>query len=229
MHTTQRFSRLALCCALLGASPAFADELFALDSGRIDRHQVAVSSVVHEGRQALRVIDIAPASIGDGDRLAVLPDIAFADGSIDLDVAGEVLPDAPENARGFVGIAFHVADDARRFEYFYIRPGNGRADDQVRRNHAVQYAAHPDFPWQRLRRESPGKYESYADVEPRRWQHVRIEVQGDKARVYVNRAAQPTLVVNGLKLASGSGRVGLWIGPGTLAHFAGLELSAPSR
>jgi len=48
-------------------------------------------------------------------------------------------------------------------EVFYLRPTNGRADDQLRRNHAVQYVSHLEFPGHRLRQESPGVYESYAD------------------------------------------------------------------
>jgi hypothetical protein len=44
-----------------------------------------------------------------------------------------------------------------------LRPTNGRADDQVRRNHSTQYISYPDFPWYRLREETPGMYESYSD------------------------------------------------------------------
>src|SRR5438128_8445754 len=49
----------------------------------------------------------------------------------------------PLPARGFIGIAFRVRGD--RYEYIYLRPTNGRADDQVRRNHSTQYSAHPSF------------------------------------------------------------------------------------
>jgi hypothetical protein len=43
-------------------------------------------------------------------------------------------------ARGFAGIAFRVQPDLRTYDAFYLRPTNGRADDQVRRNHAAQYS-----------------------------------------------------------------------------------------
>ena len=124
-------------------------------------------------------------------------------------------------------MAFRVGSDAARFEYFYLRPTNGRADDQVRRNHSVQYASHPDYPWQRLRKEEPEKYESYVDLEPGVWTKMRIVVSGRTAKLYVNSAAQPGLIVNDLKLGSGEagGGIALWIGPGTVGHFANLTIT----
>ena len=69
-------------------------------------------------------------------------------------------------------------------------------------------------------------YESYADLVPGEWTPVRIEVNGNKARLFVNGTAQPALIVNDLKLgASASGPVGLWIGPGTVAHFANVRIT----
>ena len=84
-----------------------------------------------------------------------------------------------------MGVGFRVAADAARFECFYIRPTNGRADDQLRRNHSTQYFSFPDHPWRRLREETPGLYESYADLVPSQWTSLKIEVTGDKARLYV--------------------------------------------
>ena len=52
-------------------------------------------------------------------------------------------PGAGEGARGFVGIAFRLQNDRTTYDAFYLRPTNGRADDQERRNHAVQYISHP--------------------------------------------------------------------------------------
>lgn len=85
---------------------------------------------------------------------------------------------APAPARGFVGIAFRVPPDASKYDYVYIRRTNGRADDQVRRNHSTQYASFPDNEWLKLRTESPGKYESYTDLIPDAWTHLKIEVNG---------------------------------------------------
>ncbi len=106
---------------------------------------------------------------------------------------------------------------------------NGRAADQLQRNHAVQYISHPDHTWQRLRRDTPGLYESYVDLEPRRWTKVRIRVCGAEAALYVHGAEQPTLIVRDLKRgAAARGDVRLWVGPGTAAQFTNVRV-APSR
>jgi hypothetical protein len=112
-----------------------------------------------------------------------------------------------------------------RYEYIYLRPTNGRADDQVRRNHSTQYAAQPDFDFDRLRKESPEKYESYVDLEPCVWTKYRIVIDGTRARLYVHGAAQPCLVVNDMKLGDSEGAVALWVGPGTEGYFANLKIT----
>jgi hypothetical protein len=122
--------------------------------------------------------------------------------------------------RGFVGIAFRVQLGGSRFECFYLRPTNGRANDQLRRNHSTQYISHPDYPGYRLREETPGVYESYADLESEVWTPIKIVVSGIQAKLYVNGAEQPCLVVNDLKLGETQGQIGLWIGSGTEAYFS---------
>ena len=115
--------------------------------------------------------------------------------------------------------------NAAKYEMFYLRPTNGRADDQLRRNHSAQYVSFPDWPWERTRKETPGLYESYVDLEPAVWTKVKITVAGTKAQLYVNGATQPCLIVNDLKLGPGKGGVALWIGPGTEGYFANLRTS----
>jgi 3-keto-disaccharide hydrolase len=186
---------------------------------------VKAETVTFKGRKALRVSDAAPAGAGDEGRLVVLPKTDFQDGVIEVELAGEPGPGAPEGARGFVGIAFRVATDASRFECFYLRPTNGRAEDQIRRNHSVQYISIPGFPWPLLRKDFPEKYETYVDLLPGEWTKVKIEVRGDKARLYVNGVAQPTMLVNDLKQGQTKGSIALWIGTGTLAHFSNVRIS----
>jgi len=186
---------------------------------------VKTETVTFKDRKALRVVDVAPAGTGDEGRLVILSTIDFQDGIIEVDLAGEPGPGAPEGARGFVGIAFRVSADASRFECIYLRPTNGRAEDQVRRNHSVQYISIPGFPWQLLRKDFPGKYETYVDLIAGEWTKLRIDVRGKQARLFVNGVAQPTLIVDELKQGQTRGAVALWIGPGTLAHFANLQIS----
>ena len=59
---------------------------------------------------------------------------------------------------------------------FLLRPTNGRAEDQPRRNHSTQYVSEPDFPWQRLRQENPGVYETYTDLQPGVWTKINRAV-----------------------------------------------------
>jgi hypothetical protein len=184
---------------------------------------VKAERVTYRGRQAVRVVE---PEVNAGGGIAIVPGVEFRDGTIDVQLAGQPIAGAAEGSRGFVGIAFRVQRDPGTHECFYLRPTNGRADDQLRRNHSAQYVSHPDFPWPRLRKETPGVYESYVDLEPGAWTPVRIVVQGAKAQLYVHNAAQPALIVNDLKLGAGaSGSVALWIGPGTEAHFANLAIT----
>ena len=95
----------------------------------------------------------------------------------------------------------------------------------MRRNHSVQYISFPDYPWQRLRKEESEKYESYVDLVPGEWTKVKIVIEGVRARLYVHGSEQPTLIINDLKNGESKGALGLWIGPGTEAHFANLRVT----
>lgn len=156
-----------------------------LEPARVLAHGVVASSATHLGRRALRLVESDAARNGG---LALLPGVRFTDGTIEIDVAGRRGPFAVPDDRGFIGLAFRVRPDAATYESFYIRPDNGRALDQVRRNHSTQYAAQPAFDFSRLRAEAPERYESYVDLEPEVWTRLRIEVAGVTARLYVHDA-----------------------------------------
>lgn len=195
-------------------------------------NNVMVDHTVYQGRTAIRLRSMPntdatydPQKSGAGGGIAVLQGSPFHDGIIEVDVVGKPQANAPPLARGFVGIAFRVPTDASKYDYVYIRPTNGRAEDQERRNHSTQYASYPDNEWLKLRAESPGKYESYVDLVPGEWTHLKIEVGGIKMRFYVNGASQPTLIVNDLRLGAKTGAVALWIGVGTEAYFSNLRIS----
>lgn len=178
-----------------------------------------VEAVTYRGRRALRMLLDA-----DGQAIAVVKKAHFKDGTIEADIAATPRQGAPADARGFVGISFRVQDNGQRFETIYLRMTNGRADDQLRRNHSVQYTSEPDFPWHRLRKESPGIYESYVDLDPGAWTKVRIVVRGVKTAVYVNGAEQPCLIVNDLKLGESGGQVALYVASDTDAYYSNLRI-----
>jgi len=190
----------------------------------LELRNVKADLVTYHGRPAVRITDIASPDSGDDDRLAIVKGAAFKDGTIKVELTGDTAANAPPLARGFVGVAFRVADRSH-FECFYIRPKNGRAEDQLQRNHSTQYISIPGFPWNKLRSETPGKYESYVDLIPGEWTRIKIQVSGQTAKLYVNGADQPALIVNDLKQPITMGGVALWVGPGTIAHFAGLKIT----
>jgi hypothetical protein len=224
---------IAFSGLILGlASAAFAQlngvMLSLNDAAQVQPRNVTVTAVSYHGSDALEVRLTGPYRGPDTDTFAFVPGLDFHDGTIELDVAGTPLPSALPGARGFVGVAFRIDAQGGSFgcESFYVRPTNGRAEDQVRRNHSTQYFSYPGYDFDRLRREAPGQYESYADLVPGEWTHLRIEVAGATARLYVGAATQPTLIVRDLKRgADAHGTVGLFVDNGTDGHFRNLSIT----
>jgi hypothetical protein len=202
---------LALATASL-ASAQTADQL--------TRHKVKVEQVEYKGKRAIKIVE--DGDVPNGQAYAIVKGATFHNGEISVELAGQPAGGSAAAARGFIGIAFRMKDG--QFEYIYLRPTNGRADDQVRRNHSTQYSAHPNFSFAVSRAQAPERYESYVDLEPGVWTRYRITVEGTRARLYVHGAAQPCLIVNDLKLGDSSGDVALWIGPGTEGYFTGLQI-----
>jgi hypothetical protein len=180
--------------------------------------------VSHSGRDG---IQLQPTEqVGPDDvMLAIIQGPEFRDGEIDVEVSGAPRTGAPPDMRGFIGLSFHVSPDGSRSEDMYLRPDNGRADDQLRRNHSVQYQAIPGWGWKRLRDETPGVYESYADLQPGVWTRMRVKVTGTRAELYVNGAEQPTLIVRDLKHGAVGGGIALWAHRTTLAYFRNLVVT----
>jgi hypothetical protein len=197
-----------------------------LDSPQaLELRHVEAAFVSYRGRSAVRVTDAAQEVGDDVSRIAIVKGTSLQDGSVEVSLSGDTALDAPANARGFVGIAFRVNGDGSRYECFYLRPKNGRSEDQLQRNHSAQYISVPGFPWQELRTNAPGKYESYVDLVPGDWTKVKVQFSGTSARLYVNGSDQPVLLVHDLKQPVDAGAIALWIGPGTIAHFSDLSLS----
>jgi hypothetical protein len=222
------FNRLlAAGAVLIVALPLYAATKpgrFQVESGEgLELVHVVSKPVTYQGQKALHLVEEAN---HDGSAVALLAGSEFTDGTIDADLAGQPAAGSDAGARGFVGIAFRSTPHATEFDCFYLRPTNGRADDQLRRNHSAQYISAPDFPWQRLRNETPGVYEAYVDLVAGAWTHVKIEVNGVKARLFVNGATQPTLIVNDLKRGATTGQIGLWIDAGTEAYFRNVQVAA---
>ena len=213
-------SHWLLVCALISV-PGFAAEIRLDDPSRLNLENVRTATTTYHGKTALKMTE---EKTGPGGS-ATIKGLDFGDGEIDLEVSGAPSKEADPSARGFIGIVFRIQADGSHAESFYLRPTNGRAQNQLNRNHSVQYVSPPEWTWERLRNETPGQYESYADMQGGEWTHMRIVVHGKDAELYVGGAPQPCLIVKDLKLGEAHGGVALWVGPGTEGYFRDLRIT----
>jgi hypothetical protein len=221
-----RLKGAVACLVCLSAFVASAQQIPLSELTKAKLKSATAEVVTYRGSPALKLNSKVPKDAGyaPGGPLVILDKVRLRDGAIDVDVAGAPAKGAPEDAMGFIGVAFRVQQDSR-FEIIYLRPTNSHADDQLRRNHTTQYSSDPEWPWDRLRKESPGVYESWVDMETGKWTHMRIVVHGKDASLYVNHAANPCLVVHDLKLGDVEGAVGLWMGQDTEGYFRNLSIT----
>jgi len=157
-----------------------------------------------------------------GDGFLQIKGLAFQNGTIEADIKGSNTPQ-----QSFVGIAFH-GQDSLTYDVVYFRPFN--FNNPERKSHSVQYISHPAYTWDRLRSESPGKYESVLNenVDPNTWFHVRIEINFPQVRVYVNDQSEPTLLVD--QLSTGKpGWLGFWVGNTADGQFKNLRIRSAAN
>jgi hypothetical protein len=189
----------------------------------LEANQVHLAFVKMEGQEVVKVEADTTIKGTDEATIVKIKDIDFKNGVVEVKVLSRLITNAPAFARGFIGIAFRIGKKNEQFESIYIRPTNGRADDQIRRNHSIQYFAFPDYRFDKLRKTEPEKYESYADMGLNEWITMRIEVKDAKAKLFLNNLKQPSLIVNDLKLgAETAGSIGLWVGNWTEGYFKDL-------
>lgn len=197
-----------------------------LEPKNLEAHQVYLSFEKLNGDKVIKVIKDSTVIPVDEPTFVKIKDLNFKNGAIEVKVLSRLLKNAPPTARGFIGIAFRIDEKNTKYESIYIRPTNGRADDQIRRNHSVQYYSYPDFKFDKLRQISPEKYESYADMGLNEWITMRIEVQGKEAKLFLNNSKYPVLVVKDLKLGENTeGGIGLWSEIGTEGFFKDLKVT----
>ncbi len=173
-----------------------------------------MATVVRESdREFLRV----DGRLGDG--VIWRDGASLVDGAIEFDVRGRNQP-----GQSFVGVAFRGLDDAT-YDGIYFRPFNFKAAEPGRLR-AVQFISHPDHPWDRLRKESPGRYESAITPvpDPDSWFHVRVVVDSTRVEVFVDGSTTPALTVETIAPPRGS-MVGLWVGNGSGGDFANLRVT----
>jgi len=149
-----------------------------------------------------------------------LPIRDFENGTIEIEMRGKDV-----FQRSFIGIAFHGTDDTH-YDAVYCRPFNFFAKDSVRRIHAVQYISHPDFTWEKLRKEKNTVFEKEIinPPNPNDWFTMKLSVSSTNVKVYINGAKQPSLAVEKLKNRA-RGKIGLFTADSSGGDFKIIEIN----
>lgn len=173
----------------------------------------------------LRVYKADKQDVFDTNTLALVKDSDFHNGCIEADMLARLLPNAPDFARGFIGIVFRTKEDTSEFESFYVRPTNGRGcDDPLRRSHGSQYFSFPGYTFAYFREFDIKDYEAPADIDLDEWIHLKAVIHDADAEFYVN--DQLVLTVHDLKHGEDAhGAVGFYVDTGTDAYFKNLSIT----
>jgi hypothetical protein len=185
---------------LQGTSASPAGEKLSLppDSPRWDL-QGQAKAADYQGRKCLLLDGAA----------AVIKDFVMRDGVIDVDVATPA-------KRGFFGFQFRVVDDGATAEWVYLRQHKSGLPD------AMQYTPvlHTGANWQLYN--GPG-FTGAVDIPKDEWFHLRLEIAGAQANLYVKDMDKPALVMDDLKTGEQKGEVALYVLIGE-TYFSNFEV-----
>ena len=168
-----------------------------------------IKSVEENGKKFVRV------SEAQGEGIVWLPVKNFKKGKLEIEMRGkDVLQ------RSFIGVVFHAQNDST-FDAVYCRPFNFFAKDSVRRIHAVQYISHPEYTWQVLRNTRNAEFEKeiISPPDPNSWFNMTVEIDDKSVKTYINKASQPSLVVDKLTKVK-NGKIGIFVGSGSGGDFS---------
>ncbi len=190
---------LSVCCSIfLPSSPVFSqNEAIEFESDRWVLGNAAVTE--HLGRTALT-------------GMAYLEGVEFENGVIEVDVA-------VDGSRSYPGIIFRMQTQ-EDYEHVYVRPHRaGLYPD------AVQYE--PVFKrigcWQLFNGEG---YTAGTDLPDNEWFHIKLEVSGTQARMYIGESDQPALTITDLRHGVSRGTIGVSGPRGTTAYFSNFSYRA---
>lgn len=185
----------------------------------------AMSDVLLDGEQTIRVVKADKIMQFDENTLVRLKDCDFHNGTIKVKMLSRLLPDAPDFARGFIGIVYRVNDNNSEFESFYIRPTNGMTDNPVRKSHGCQYFSYPGYTFAYFREFNITKYEAPIHNGLDEWVQLKAVIRDETAEFYLNDEPEPVLTVKDMKHGKDArGSVGFFSEIGTEAFFKDLEI-----
>lgn len=184
-----------------------------------------MSEAVLDGENTIRVVKADKIMQFDENTLVRLKDCDFHNGTIKVKMLSRLLPDAPDFARGFIGIVYRLNDNNSEFESFYIRPTNAMTDDPVRKSHGCQYFSYPGYTFAYFREFNITKYEAQIHNVLNEWVQLTAVIKDETARFYLNDEAEPVLTVTDMKHGKDArGSVGFFSEIGTEAFFKDLEI-----
>ena len=187
-------------------------------------HTIVTQEVI-EGEKVFRVTKKDKIMQFDENTIVKLKDIGFHNGIIRVKMLSRLLPDAPDFARGFIGIVFRVNQNDSEFESFYIRPTNGMTEDPIRKAHGCQYFSYPGYTFAYYREFGITEYEAPIYNRLNEWVQLTAIIQDEKAEFYLNEEKKPVLVVQSMKHGKDArGSVGFFSEIGTEAFFKDFEV-----
>ena len=140
---------------------------------------------------------------------AILKDFEMRDAGIDVDIATPA-------TRGFLGLHFRITDDGANSEWIYLRRHKSGLPDAMQYTPVLNTGAN----WQIYN--GPG-FTGAVDIPRDVWFHLRVEVTGAQAKLYVKDMEKPALVMDDLKSGNQKGLVALYVLTGT-TYFSNFEI-----
>lgn len=221
----QRTLRKALFDAIDTDNDSEISEAEAIQADRVDKYKGPAKRITFEGKEwvadhaiGAQVVNYKGKEslhlVGREQCYVYLPINDFQDGTIEVDIAGDI----------FSGIAFRGRENGKRAEKLYFRPQNAGT---ARSENTVQYAVigREGGHWRDLRTEFPGKYETSADIKQGEWFRAKFVIKGESLKVYVNDSEEPLLTVDPMLDSVSKGSVGVW---GWDSYFANFKYTPDS-
>lgn len=222
---------------VLGTFCVSAQQLVKLKKQTFELHNVTGSIIKFEGKQVLKIerdLEALPFDVNNIEKTVDEPHYArlvglkdFENGTIEVKMYSQLQDPPPyPGVAGFIGVYFRIKEDDSAFEGIYLRPKVGRANNQLLRNHAVQYISYPHAKFDTLRKSfPPGSYEGSAPVALKEWIKMRIEVSGEIAEMFINDMKYSSFIVDKMLGKNKVGGVGLYVDIGTIGYFKDLKVT----
>jgi hypothetical protein len=160
MKAIKIFAAVIFILLFIAHANAIFSQTITWNHKEFETKNVTASLVQLNGERALKVERDLKALPFDTGRLETtvdeptyvkLKNFNLRNGTIEVKVLSQIQNPSPfKNAQGFIGIAFRISEQDSAFECIYLRPKVGRSDNQMFRNHAVQYFAYPNYKFQTL-------------------------------------------------------------------------------